>query len=145
MQSSALFRPGSPASLPWRQSAKRIENGGNMGFTGYPDIASLGGPAFAILLLSLSNAAALGAAQCDQESTIASSQLGRARASQNSMVHSNVDEKCRVVIAQFVEAVTARQAAATCQDSVGGQRALRVIDAEIEKFNDSIAEQSCGQ
>ncbi|MGA9965312.1 MAG: hypothetical protein WBQ10_08915 [Terriglobales bacterium] len=61
------------------------------------------------------------------------------------MVHSAVDENCRVVIAQFVEAVTARQVAATCQDSVGRQRALKVIDAEIETFNDRIAEQSCGQ
>jgi hypothetical protein len=121
------------------------ENGGNMRITCYPDIATLGGPAFALLLLSLSNAAALGAAQCDQESTLASAQLRRARASQNSMVVSAADDKCRVVIAQFVEAVTARQAAATCQDSVGRQRALKVIDAEIETFNDRIAEQSCGQ
>lgn len=56
-----------------------------------------------------------------------------------------VDDNCRVVIAQFLEAVTARQAAATCQDSVGRQRALKAIDTEIETFNDRIAEQSCGQ
>lgn len=116
-----------------------------MRFTSHPDIASLGGPAFALLLLSLSNAAALGAAQCDQDSTLAASHLRRARASQNSMDHSAVDKNCRVVIAQFVEAVAARQAAATCQDSVGRQRALKVIDAEIETFNDRIAGQSCGQ
>jgi hypothetical protein len=131
-----------PASFP--EATKGKENGGNMTITCYPDIASLGGPAFALLLLSLSNATALGAAQCDQESTLASSQLRRARASQDSMV-SAADDQCRVVIAQFVEAVTARQAAATCQDSVGRQRALKVIDAEIETFNDRIAEQSCGQ
>ena len=59
--------------------------------------------------------------------------------------HSAVDENYRVVIAQFVEAVTARQAAATCQNSVSRERALKVIDAEIQTFNDRIAEQSCGQ
>jgi len=107
-------------------------------------IPSLGGWAFALIVQSLSNTAAL-AAQCDQESTLASSQIRRARASQNSIAHSAVDENCRVVIAQFVEAVTARQAAATCQDSMDRQRALRVIDAEIETFNDRIAEQWCGQ
>jgi hypothetical protein len=61
------------------------------------------------------------------------------------MDHFAVDENCRVVIAQFVEAVTARQAAATCQNSVSRERALKVIDAEIQTFNDRIAEQSCGQ
>jgi hypothetical protein len=121
------------------------EDGGNMRFTCHPDIASLGGPAFALLLLSVSNAAALGAAQCDQESTLAASHLRRARASLNSMDRPAVDDNCRVVIAHFLEAVTARQAAATCQDSVGRQRALKAIDTEIETFNDRIAEQSCGQ
>ena len=38
-----------------------------------------------------------------------------------------------------------RQAAATCQNSVSRERALRIIDAEIETFNDRIGEQSCGQ
>lgn len=116
-----------------------------MRFTCLPDIPSLGVSAFALFLLSLSNAAALGAVQCDQESTLASSQIRRARASQNSMVLSAVDENCHAVIAQFVEAITARQAAATCQDGAGRQRALAVIDAEIEKVNDLIAQQSCGQ
>jgi hypothetical protein len=143
MQSLGAFPCGITCFLAVATKCK--ENGGNMRFTSLPDIASLGGPAFALLLLSLSNAAALGAAQCDQDSTLAASHLRRARASQNSMDHSAVDKNCRVVIAQFVEAVTARQAAATCQDSVGRQRALKVIDAEIETFNDRIAEQSCGQ
>jgi hypothetical protein len=116
-----------------------------MRFTYRPNIACLGGPVVALLLLSLSNAAALGAAQCDQESTLASSQIRRARASQNSVVHPAVDENCSVVIAQFVEAVSARQATATCQDSAGRQRALKVIDTEIQTFNERIAEQSCGQ
>jgi hypothetical protein len=73
------------------------------------------------------------------------SHLRHARASQNRMGHSADDQSCRVVITQFVEAVTARQAAATCQDGVSRQRTLEMLDAEIRTFNDRIAEQSCGQ
>jgi hypothetical protein len=109
------------------------------------DIASKAAVAFALLLLSMSNAAAFGASECDQDSTLGASRIRRSRASQNSVTHSSVDEKCRVVFSQFVEAVTARQAAATCQNSVSRERALRIIDAEIETFNDRIGEQSCGQ
>ena len=109
------------------------------------DNASNAGVAFALLLLSMSNTAALGASECDQGSTLGASSIRRSRASHNSVTHSPVDEKCRVVISQFVEAVTARQAAATCQNSVSRERALRIIDAEIETFNDRIGEQSCGQ
>jgi hypothetical protein len=108
------------------------------------DIASNAGVAFALLLLSMSNTAALGAPECDQVSTLSASHIRRARASHNSVSHSSVDERCRVIISQFVEAVTARQAAATCQNSVSRERALRIIDAEIETFNDRIGEQSCG-
>ncbi len=79
----------------------------------------------------------------DQDSTLGASR--RTRASQNSVNHSSVDEKCRVVISQFVEAVTARQAAATRQNGVSRECALRIIDAEIETLNDRIGEQSCGQ
>jgi hypothetical protein len=116
--------------------------GDNVRFVFPSDIASNAGVAFALLLLSMSNTAALGASECDQDSTLGA--YRRARASQNSVTHSSVDEKCRVVISQFVEAVTARQAAAACQNSVSRERALRIIDAEIESFNERIGEQSCG-
>ena len=109
------------------------------------DTASLAGSAFALLLLSMSNTAALSAPECDPKSTLGATHIRRARASQNSIGGSTVDENCRVVIAQFVEAVTARQAAATCQNSVSRERALKAIEAEIEIFNGRIAEQSCGQ
>ena len=108
------------------------------------DIASNAGVVFALLLLSMANTAALGAPECDPEPTLSASHIRRARPSQNSVSHSSVDENCRVIISQFVEAVTARQAAATCQNSVSRERALRIIDAEIETYNDRIGEQSCG-
>lgn len=99
----------------------------------------------ALFFLSLFTTGVLSAPQCDQESTLAASHLRRARASHNSMIRSAADEKCRLVLAQFVEAVAAREAAATCQDSASRQIALKLIDAEIATFNDRIAEQSCVQ
>jgi hypothetical protein len=99
----------------------------------------------ALLLLSLSTTAAISDPQCDQASTLAASHVRRTRASHNSIDRSAFDQKCRVVFTQFVEAVAARQAAATCQDGVSRQSALKVIDAEIQIINDHIAEQSCVQ
>jgi len=61
----------------------------------------------------------------------------------NSMDYTSRDDNCRVFIKQFVEAVEARQAAATCQDSVARQRNLEILDGEIQTFNERIAEQSC--
>jgi hypothetical protein len=109
--------------------------GDNVRFVFPSDIASNARVAVALLFLSILNTAAFGASECDQESTLGASHIRRALASQNSVNHSPVEE-CRVVISQFVEAVTARQAAATCQNSVSRERALRIIDAEIETFND---------
>ena len=99
----------------------------------------------ALLMLSLSTTAARGSSQCDQASTVAASHLRLARSSRNGMGHSAKDENCRAFMKQFVEAVTTRQAAATCRDGVGGQRALEMLDEEIQTFNDWVAEQSCVQ
>ena len=100
--------------------------------------------AIMVLALTLCTSGAINASNCDQALTVAGSQLRTAPIVQHNLDPTG-DAKCRVVIAQFVEAVTVRKAAATCQDSVGRQRALKVIDAEIETFNDRIAEQSCAQ
>ena len=106
-------------------------------------IASPAGAAFALLLLSMPSTVAFGAAGCEQVSGPSASQIRRTRASQNSMNRSTAAEDCHVVIAQFIEAVTARQAAASCQDDVSRERALKVLDVEIQTFNNRIAEQSC--
>ena len=63
--------------------------------------------------------------------------------SHNSMDHTTRDDNCRAFIRQFVEAVEARQAAATCQESAARQRSLAILDGEIQTFNERIAEQSC--
>jgi sulfur relay (sulfurtransferase) DsrC/TusE family protein len=96
-------------------------------------------------LLLLRATATLSASQCDQTSTAVASHLRLAGASQSSTDHVANVENCRAYFKQFVEAVTARQAVATCQDGVGRQRALENLDVEIQLFNDRIAEQSCGQ
>jgi hypothetical protein len=43
----------------------------------------------------------------------------------------------------FFEAVTARQAASSCQDGDKRQQTLEALDAEIDAFNNLIAAQ-CG-
>jgi hypothetical protein len=94
-------------------------------------------------LLLLSTAAALGASQCGQASVV-SSHLRLARSSQNSVGRPATDESCRLDFKQFIEAVTARQAAAGCPNDAERQRALEALDAEIQIFNDRIADR-CGQ
>lgn len=81
-----------------------------------------------LLLLSLSATAAISDPQCDQASTVAVAHLRLARESRNAMNRSAFKREvpCRL---QFVEAVAARQAVATCQDCESGQSALKVIDA----------------
>jgi hypothetical protein len=93
------------------------------------------------LLLSCTTTA-LSASQCDPASIAVASHLRLARASQNSIDHAN-NANCRAYFKEFVEAVTARQTAVTCQDGLGRHRALELIDAEIQRLNDRIAEQLC--
>jgi hypothetical protein len=96
-------------------------------------------------LLLLPATATLGASQCDQTSRTVASHLRPARASQSSMDHVADVENCHAYFQQFVEAIMARQAAATCQNGIGRQRALENLDVEILLLNDRIAEQFCGQ
>jgi hypothetical protein len=96
-------------------------------------------------LLFLPAPTALGASQCDQAAIAVMSRLRLAERSRNSIGHVANDENCRTYFKQFVEAVAARQTAATCQEGMGRQRALEMFDAKIQTFNDRIAEQSCQQ
>ena len=54
------------------------------------------------------------------------------------------EESCRSYGSNFFEAATMRQAASFCKDGVDRQRALELLDAEIEAFNDLIATQCTG-
>jgi hypothetical protein len=89
------------------------------------------------------HATALSASQCDPASIAVASHFRLARASQNSIDHGTKNANCRAYFKEFVEALTARQTVATCQDGLGPHRALELIDAEIQQLHDRIAEQSC--
>jgi hypothetical protein len=51
----------------------------------------------------------------------------------------NHEMSCRSYDANFVEAVTARQAASACRSGIELQRTLEWLDSEINAFNDLIA------
>jgi hypothetical protein len=54
------------------------------------------------------------------------------------------ETSCRSYDANFVEAVTARQAASACKSGVELQRTLELLDSEINAFNDLIAAHCSG-
>jgi hypothetical protein len=96
------------------------------------------------VLLLLSSTAAIAEPQCAYASAAIPSSDRRARhPQQNRLGNTAGGEICRVYIKHFVEAVTARKDAASCQHGVARQRALEALDAEIQAFNDRIAENSC--
>ncbi|QPF88661.1 hypothetical protein [Bradyrhizobium commune] len=96
------------------------------------------------VLLLLSGTAAMAESRCAYASASVSSFGREPRHPQQSRLDvAGGGDTCRVYIKQFVEAVTARKDAASCQDGVARRRTLEVLDAEIEAFNDRIAENSC--
>lgn len=100
--------------------------------------------AIVVFILLLSAPEAMSAPNCDQALKAAASQL-LAPTKLGRMAYLSNDEKCRVIAKQFVEAVTVRQVASTCQERAGHQRALELLDEQIQTFNDRLAEQSCTQ
>jgi hypothetical protein len=54
------------------------------------------------------------------------------------------ETSCRSYGANFVEAVTARQAASVCRSGIELQRTLELLDTEINAFNDLIATHCSG-
>jgi hypothetical protein len=96
------------------------------------------------VLLLLSSTAAIAEPQCAYASAAnPSSDRAAHHPQQNRLDRAASREICRVYIKRFVEAVTARKDAVSCQDGAARQRALEALDAEIEAFNDRIAENSC--
>ena len=100
--------------------------------------------AIVVFILSLSTLQAMSASNCDLALKAAASHL-LDPTTRDKADYSTRDEKCRAFTRQFVEAVTARQAASTCQESMGRQRALEILDGQIQTVNDRLAEQSCSQ
>jgi hypothetical protein len=56
----------------------------------------------------------------------------------------NHEMSCRSYDANFVEAVTARQAVSACRSGIELQRTLELLDIEINAFNDLIATHCSG-
>jgi hypothetical protein len=55
----------------------------------------------------------------------------------------NLDQTCRRYFIEFLGAVEARETASTCKSGDERQRAIDILDGEIEAFNNLIAAQ-CG-
>ena len=58
---------------------------------------------------------------------------------QNSVIHPQGGERCSEYSNRFFEAVKAREAVSTCDDGIGHQRDLDVLDTEINDLNNLIA------
>jgi hypothetical protein len=72
------------------------------------------------------------------------SDLSTARVRWEAVRNSRIDpahneENCRSYSTNFFEAVKARQAASFCRDGIDRERALELLDTEIDAFNDLIA------
>jgi len=84
------------------------------------------------------------ASNCGQASELAAARMRWAAVRQSRVDAANHEKSCRAYGIHFYEAVTARQAVATCKDGIGRQPVLDVIDSEIATFNNLIAAQ-CGE
>jgi hypothetical protein len=70
-----------------------------------------------------------------------SARVRSAVAGQSRVDPTHYEESCREYGNQFFEAVKARQATSIREDGIDRQRALEVLDAEIDGFNNLIASQ----
>jgi hypothetical protein len=93
------------------------------------------------IAVTVSNAQA---AYCGQTFDVASARNRWAVARQAGADPAHHDEVCRAYGTQFFEAVTAREVASSCEDGDKRKRALEVLDAEIDAFNNLIAARCSG-
>jgi hypothetical protein len=82
-------------------------------------------------------------ASCGQIFEAAAARVRLAIAVQGGVDPASYEESCRVYGNLFFEAVKARQATSIREDGSDRQRALEILDAEIDAFNNLIASQ-CG-
>src|SRR5262249_33872885 len=88
-------------------------------------------------------AAGADAPNCGQASELAAPRVGGAAVRKSRVDAANNAKSCRAYGLHFYEAVTARQAVATCRDGIARQPVLDVLDSEIDAFNNLIAAR-CG-
>jgi hypothetical protein len=84
------------------------------------------------------------ASYCGQTFDLTVARHRWAIARQRNVDPAHYDEACRAYGNQFFEAVIARQTASSCEDGDKRQRTLEILDAEIDAFNNIIAEQCSG-
>jgi hypothetical protein len=83
-------------------------------------------------------------AGCNRLSDLSAARLRWAAVRKMPVTPAHNEEACPSYGASFFEAVTKRQDASFCRDSIDRQRTLELLDAEIEAFNDLIAAQCSG-
>jgi len=100
---------------------------------------------FAIAVLIVpATASKVDASYCGQVSELAAARLRWAATRESRVDPAHNEKSCRALGNHFFEAVEARQAASICDDGIDHQRALDVLDAEIDAFNNLIAAQCNG-
>jgi hypothetical protein len=78
-------------------------------------------------------------ASCCQIFEVAAARVRWEVAGQSRVEPAHYEESCREYGNQFFEAVKARQATSIREDGINRQRALEILDAEIDAFNNLIA------
>jgi hypothetical protein len=96
------------------------------------------------LLSNATIASATDASVCDQLLNMSAARLRWEAVRKSRVDPASSEMSCRSYGANFVEAVTARQAAVTCRDGIDRQRLLELLDPEIDAFNDLIATRCSG-
>src|ERR1700730_792359 len=81
---------------------------------------------------------------CSQLSDLSAARLRWAAVRKKPLNPARNEESCRSYGTNFFEAVTTRQAASFCRDSIDQQRTLDILDSEIDAFNELIATQCSG-
>jgi hypothetical protein len=99
---------------------------------------------FAIGLLVIAATTSEVVASCGQIFEVAAARVRLAVAGQSSVDPASYEESCREYGNLFFEAVKARQATSIREDGIDRQRALEILDAEIDAFNNLIASRCSG-
>jgi hypothetical protein len=97
-----------------------------------------------LLLTAATMACGADATVCGQLHDLVAARLRWETVRKNRANTANHEMGCRSYGANFVEAVTARQAASVCRSGIELQRMLELLDSEINAFNDLIARHCSG-
>jgi hypothetical protein len=135
------FGPDVAALMPVRPDHARLRL---LTSVGHAASVILGIALFVIALLFISpTASKADASNCAQVADLAAARVRWAAARQGRVDSAEAERKCRAYRIHFYDAVTARQAASICENSINRQRELALLDGEIDAFNKLIAAQ-CG-